>query len=83
MHCDLYSISGTKLKCRICRRVIFERAAPEIVVVMCKSGGKPRTPEAIAEQKAQAEKQQAEAVEIGESLGWTAKDHLCKRLIYR
>ncbi len=33
-----------------------------------------RTPEAIAEQKAQAERQQTEAIELGKSLGWTAKD---------
>ncbi len=34
----------------------------------------PPTPEAIAEQKAEAIRQQAEALELGKSLGWTIED---------
>ncbi len=34
----------------------------------------PLTPEEIAEQKTEQERQQAEAIEIGKSLGWTIED---------
>ncbi len=63
-------------QCPICKWIypIYPKKSDKPPRRNCPATKKPPTPEEIASQKAEAIRQEAEAIELGKSLGWTFED---------